>query len=254
MDSSAGKTMRNAQMILVLSVLIGPVSIAMAQQPSEALPQVIQHAQPTYPPLARQTRIDGEVRVKFTTDGASVLDVASEAGHPLLRTAAEENVRTWKFASHTPGTFHVTFYYKFATDATEVSFLESSAIVQVEAPTPMIGGIVWGWLDLGTWKAQLSSAHGKTWQVFSLKYSGPNEDWLNGNAAGPRGKKEEIDFGHKEGDFLAFTINLRQPDGQHIKTFFVGKISKYKIFGTFIDNAGITGEWTAVRLADKPKS
>jgi TonB family protein len=254
MASTAQKTMRHAWMILVLSVLVWPVPVAMAQQPSGALPQVIQHAQPIYPPLARQTRIDGEVRVKFTTDGESVLDVASESGHPLLRTAAEDNVRTWKFVAHTPGTFLVTFRYKFATDATEVSFLESPAIVQLEAPTPIVGGIVWGWLDLGTWKAQLSSAHGKTWQIFSLSYSGPNKDWLDGNAVGPTGKKEEIDFGHKEGDFLAFTITLREPGGQHIKTFFIGRMSKYKIVGTFIDNAGITGEWTGVRLADKPKS
>jgi TonB family protein len=254
MDSTAENTMRHARMILMLPVLIGLVPMAMAQQSSEALPQVVQHTQPTYPPLARQTRIDGEVRVRFITDGESVIDAVSESGHPLLCTAAEENVRTWKFVAHTPGTFHVTFRYKFATDATEVSFLESPAIVQVEAPTPVIGGIVWAWLDLGTWKAQLSSPHGKTWQVFSLSYSGPNEDWLDGNAVGPKGKKEEIDFGHKEGDFLAFTVNLRQPDGQDTKTFFVGKMSKYKIVGTFVDNAGITGEWTAVRLADKPKS
>ena len=39
----------------------------------------------------------------------------------------------------------MTFHYKFATDATEVSFLESSAIVQFGAPAPMIGGIVY-WL------------------------------------------------------------------------------------------------------------
>ncbi len=246
--------MRHVRTILMLSVLIGAVPRAVAQQSSEALPKVIQHAEPTYPPLARQTRIDGEVRVNFITDGESVLDVATESGHPLLRTATEDNVRTWKFVAHTPGTFHATFHYKFATDTTEVTFLESPAIVQVEAPTPMIGGIVWGWLDLGTWKAQLNSAHGKTWQVLTLSYSGPNEDWLDGNAVGPRGKKEEIDFGHKEGDFLAFTMNLRQPDGKRIKTFFVGKISKYKIVGTFIDSAGITGEWTAVRSADSPKS
>lgn len=240
--------------ILVVAVLAGPVCIAMAQLSSEVLPQVTQHAQPSYPPLARQTRIDGEVRVKFTTDGESVLDVASESGHPLLRTATEENVRTWKFVAHTPGTFHVTFRYKLATDAIEVSFLESPAFVQVEAPAPMIGGIVYSRLDLGRWKAQLNSAHGKTWQVFSLSCSGPNEDWLYGDAVGPKGKKEEIDFGHKEANFLAFTVNLRQPDGQQLNTFFVGKLSKYKITGTFIDNAGITGEWTAVRLADKPKS
>jgi hypothetical protein len=64
----------------------------------------------------------------------------------------------------------------------------------------------------------LNSAHGKTWRVFTLSYSGPDEDWLDGNAVGPKGKKEEIDFGHKEGDFIAFTMNLRQPDGAHIKS------------------------------------
>jgi TonB family protein len=254
MDFTAEDTMRHAWMILMLPVLIGLVPIAMAEQPSEALPQVVQHAQPKYPPLARQTRISGEVRVRFTTDGESVIDVVSESGHPLLRAAAEENVRTWKFVTHTPGTFQVTFRYKIASDATEVSFLESPAIVQIEAPAPVIGGIYWAWADLGTWKAQLSSPHGKTWQVFSLSYSGPNEDWVDGDAVGPKGKKEEIDFGHKEGHFLAFIVNLRQPDGQHMKTFFVGKMSKYKIVGTFVDDAGITGEWTAIRLADKPKS
>ena len=131
----------------------------------------------------------------------------------------------------------MTFRYKFASNATEVSFLESSKIVQVEVPGPIIGGIVYGSLDLGIWKAHLSSAHGKTWQVFRLSSSGPNDDWLEGNAVGPRGKKEEIDFGHKEDDLLAFTINLRQPNGRQ-----------------FIDDAGIIGEWAAVRLADKPKS
>jgi hypothetical protein len=246
--------MWRASSILMFSALSVAAFTGMAQQSPEALPKVIQHAAPIYPPLARQTRIDGEVRVKFTTNGEFVLDVAVESGHPLLRTATEDNIRTWKFVAHAPGTFHVTFRYKFATDATEVTFLESPAIVQVEAPTPMIGGIVWAWLDLGTWKAQLNSAHGKTWQVFKLSYSGPDDDWLDGNAVGPKGKKEKIDFGHREGDFLAFTMNLRQPDGQHIKTFFVGKASKYKIVGTFIDNAGIPGEWTAIRLADSPKS
>jgi hypothetical protein len=59
---------------------------------------------------------------------------------------------------------------------------------------------------------------------------------------GPRGKKEEINFGRYAGDFLAFGVNVRQPDGRNTKTFFIGKMSKYKIAGTFVDNAGITGE------------
>ena len=55
---------------------------------------------------------DGDVRVRFVTDGESVTDAIVDSGHPLLRPAAQENVRTWKFASHTPGTFYVTFRYK----------------------------------------------------------------------------------------------------------------------------------------------
>jgi len=244
--------MRHAWTIFMLSVLLASVPSAVAQQSPEALPKVIQHAEPIYPPLARQARIDGEVRVAFTTDGERVVDVVVESGHPLLRTAAGDNVRTWKFAPHTPGNFHVTFRYKFATGDTEFIFLESPSVVQVEASPPMIGGIVWASLDLGTWKAQLNSTHGKTWRVFKLFSSGPNEELLDGNAVGPKGKKEEIDFGHYDGNFLAFTVNVRQPNGRNIKTFFVGKISKYKIVGTFIDNAGITGEWTAVRMDEPP--
>ena len=125
--------------------------------------------------------------------------------------------------------------------------------MQIEAPVPQMS-IYYSWMDLGTWKVELSSSHAKAWRIFKLYFSGPEDDWLAGSAVDPKGKKEKIDFGHMEGDFLAFTINLRQPDGQRMKTFFVGKMSKYKIVGTFVDNAGVTGEWTAVRLAEKPNS
>jgi len=38
-----------------------------------------------------------------------------------------------------------------------------------------------------------------------------------------QGETEEIYFGHKEGNFLAFTIKLSQPYGQHVKAFLLGK-------------------------------
>ncbi len=171
--------MRHARAILILSALLAAIPSAMARQSSpEVLPKVVQHSEPTYPPLARQTRIQGEVRVKVTTDGDSVRDVEAETGHPLLRKAAEDNARTWKFVAHTPGTFYVTFRYKLLmSDNVEVEFLESPAVVQIEASPPEII-IDYGWLGLGTWKAQLKSAHGKSLQVFKLFYSGPNGDWL----------------------------------------------------------------------------
>jgi TonB family protein len=243
--------MRISHAILVLSVLLAAVTRASAQESPEVLPRVVQHTEPMYPPLARQTRIQGEVRVKVTTDGESVRDAEAETGHPLLRKAAEDNARTWKFVAHTPGAFHVTFRYKLSSGSVDVEFLKSPAIVEIEASPPEVI-IDYAWLGLGTWKAQLKSAHGKSWQVFKLAYSGPNGDWLAGDAVGPKGESEEIDFGHKEGNFLAFTITLSQPDGQHVKTFLIGRMTEDKIVGTFVDDKGIRGEWTAIRVADSP--
>ncbi len=245
--------MRIPHAILVLSVLLAAVAGTSSQESTEVLPKVVQHTEPSYPPIARQVRIQGEVRVKITTDGESVRDAEAETGHPLLRKSAEDNARTWKFVAHSPGTFHVTFRYKLLSRNVDVEFLESPSIVEIEACPPEII-IDYAWLGLGTWKAQLKSAHGKSQQVFKLAYSGPNGDWLDGNAIGPKGENEELDFGHREGNFLAFTITLSEPDGKHLKTFFVGKMTGDKIVGTFLDDAGIRGEWAAVRIADRPES
>lgn len=239
--------------VLALSILLGIVPAETAQGSPDALPKVVQHSQPIYPPLARQTRIQGDVLLKIVADGESVRDAVAETGHPLLRTAAEDNAKTWKFAPHTAGTFHVTFRFKLVDDNVNVEFLESPAIVEIVASPPP-GSIYYAWISLGTWKAQLKSAHGESSQIFKLFYSGPNEDWLKGDAVGQKGESEEIDFGHKEGDFLAFTIPLTQPDGKHVKTFLIGKIVGNKILGTFVDDAGIKGEWTAIRVADSPNS
>jgi len=95
----------------------------------------------------------------------------------------------------------------------------------------------------------LKSAHGETSRTLRLSYSGPEGEWLEGATSGPNGVREEIDFGHKEGNFVVFTMKFLQPDGKRLKTCFIGKMTADKIAGTFVDDSGITGEWTAVRLA-----
>ncbi len=238
--------------ILTLAALAVALPTARSQQPSDVLPNIVQHAEPIYPPLATQTRITGDVRIVFTTNGESVTDVLVESGHPLLRAAAENNVRTWKFASHTPGKFRVIFRYKVASDGTEVAFPESPSIVQIETTPQLITDAPCGsTLNIGMWKTRLNSSHGITSQVLELSSS--CFESLEGTAVGPNRRKEKIDFGYYEFPFLAFTLAVHQPGGRTMKTFFVGKQSKYKIIGTFVDDAGITGDWTAVRLADKPK-
>lgn len=240
-------------LFLVVTTLLETVPGAMAQGTPGVLPTVLQHAEPIYPPLALQARIQGDVLVKVTTDGESVREAEAETGHPLLRRSAEENARTWKFAAHSPSTFHVTFRYRLLSDNVEVEFLQLPAIVEIKAPPPQ-AIIDYASIGLGTWKAQLKSAHGKFSKIFRFSYSGPDGDWLNGNVLGPKDEEQEIDFGHKEGDFLAFTIALTYPDRQHTKTFFVGKMSTGEIIGTFVDETGIRGEWKAVRTEDRINS
>lgn len=235
---------------LVFAASLAIVPVVGAQDSPVALPNIVQYSEPTYPPLARQARIQGDVRVQLTTDGASVKDADAMMGNQLLRKAAEDNVRTWKFASHSPGTFYVTFRYKLASADVEVEFLKSPGVVEIEAPPEPIRSISYAWIGLGTWKAELTSSRGRARQMFKFKYSGPDGEWLDGSAEDAKGNTEEIDFGHKEGDFLAFTIKLRSGDDKQLVTFFVGRMEENKLVGTFVDNAGKTGKWRAMRQAD----
>jgi len=60
--------------------------------------KLIHQAPPVYPPLAKQARIQGTVRLLATIgkDG-TVKDVQLVSGHPLLVPAAEEAVRKWRY-------------------------------------------------------------------------------------------------------------------------------------------------------------
>jgi hypothetical protein len=238
---------------LAMSILGASARAATAQDSPEMLPKVIQHAEPTYPAIARAANIQGDVLVQITTDGESVQKAEAQTGPPMLRKAAEDNARTWKFAAHSSGTFHVIFRYKIFSGNVEVAFLESSGVVQLEILPPAVY-VIRGSIDIGKWRAQLRSAHGRLSEVFDLSYSGPNDEWLSVDALSSHGESEEEEFGYKGGDFLAFTIKLEQPDGKRLDTFLVGRMAKDKIVGTFVDEAGTSGKWTAVRtLAPKEK-
>jgi hypothetical protein len=229
-----------------LSLILVFVPAVKAQGSPDALPKVIRHAQPAYPPLARQTRVQGDVRIKVTTDGESVRGAETIEGPPLLSKAAEDNVRTWKFAPHSPASFIVTFRYKLMPGDVDVEFLDVPALVQIEAaPGQLNTG--YAWIDFGTWKAQWSSSHGKSQGTLELSYSGAEGERLGGKLIPQKEQVAEIDSGQRKGDFLAFTAKFRQPDGQAATTFFVGDLKGDTIVGTFVDDAGITGKWTATR-------
>lgn len=126
--------------VVLMSALTLPASFLSAQQTGTALPLVVQHAEPSYPLLARQARISGDVRVTFTTDGEAVIGATADTGHPLLRGAAEENINTWKFAPHQAGTFSVTFHYGIQTDPAHVVFPAHARIQGDAHPTKRESG------------------------------------------------------------------------------------------------------------------
>lgn len=243
--------MRSLQIVGLLSVLLISVTRVTAQAPS-VLPPVIQHEEPVFPPIAITAHVYGDVTVRITTDGESVTDAVAESGPPLLQKAAVDNVRTWKFEAHTPGTFHVTFRYKMFSGV-EISFLKVPGVVQISvAPGPPRVIIDYLWAGIGAFKVRLSSSHGRLTKQVYFTFSGPEDEWLNAQLLPLGDDIKEADYGHKEGDFLAFTIRLEEPDGQHPETFFIGKLTKNRIVGTFVDDGGVRGTWTAIKFADEP--
>jgi len=60
---------------------------------------LLQYQLPKYPPLARQTRIEGEVHLLVVLEPQTGLtkEVKVTSGHPLLTDAAVAAVRDWHF-------------------------------------------------------------------------------------------------------------------------------------------------------------
>jgi periplasmic protein TonB len=55
--------------------------------------------QPPYPPMAKQANIEGSVVVEVTvSESGSVIGAKAVSGHPLLRPAAEQAARGWRFS------------------------------------------------------------------------------------------------------------------------------------------------------------
>jgi hypothetical protein len=94
---------------------VATLGLAQVTTPTN-LPVVSSGDLPLYPGLARVAQIEGDVRLKVTTDGKNVSDVRVESGPPMLAKAAEDNVRSWKFESHVPTSFVAVFSYHLRKD------------------------------------------------------------------------------------------------------------------------------------------
>jgi TonB family protein len=106
--------------LLVGTVLLLISPVALGQRVPE--PRLRSAGLPQYPAIARLAQIQGEVKVEFVlnSDGDPI-SVVVISGHPMLRAAAEQNVKTWRFELpkdlyRTEWKYDTVFNFKISND------------------------------------------------------------------------------------------------------------------------------------------
>jgi hypothetical protein len=120
--------------LVVILAILAPVELGLAQESRERPPIVVEAAVPLYPPLARQARIEGVVRLEVVTNGERISETHVVSGHPLLAQASKQNVETWRFKPTKSKTFGVTFRYKILPDS-GCDVLTNNSTVLLRLPT-----------------------------------------------------------------------------------------------------------------------
>jgi TonB family protein len=110
-------------------------SVAQVADPPQKLPVVKLGEMPFFPPQANAARIQGDVRLRVTTDGSGVASVVVESGQPMLAKAAQDNVRTWKFEPHEPTSFSTLFTYHLLAEPNCVGDKSGNGEVHLKLPT-----------------------------------------------------------------------------------------------------------------------
>jgi TonB family protein len=132
------------------SVVQGTVSqaVAAAFAPEIPAPPVLNKVDPMYPALARQARIQGDVKLKVQigTDGhIQRMEVIS--GHPLLVPPALDAVKQWVYGSvSAPGSFALTLPFRLDGGNAPLESLIPQSVGGVVGGVPggVSGGVVGG--------------------------------------------------------------------------------------------------------------
>ncbi len=106
--------------LVVRVALLLTTTVALGQRLPE--PRMTSAALPHYPAIARLAQIQGEVKVEFVLNpNGEPVSVTAVSGHPMLKAAAEQNVKTWRFEvpkdlSRTEWKYETTFNFKISND------------------------------------------------------------------------------------------------------------------------------------------
>jgi Gram-negative bacterial TonB protein C-terminal len=231
--------------LLVTLALLPPQMFG--QELTDPIPQVLVRTNPTYPPIAITAHIQGDVRVKVTTDGTSVVNAEAESGPPLLQLNTLKSVRTWKFTSHTPATFYLMFRFKLM-EGNQVAFEESPGVFQIQADAPTFLGYNYPSIDLGKWQVQINTRTGVLRKTFWISRLEQHGESIEVATKAPSGGCPDYNYGHFDDKFVDFVMG-RSSDDDEFTTIFVGRLTDDKIVGTYVDQNGVTGTWSAVQVS-----
>jgi hypothetical protein len=91
----------------------------------------------SYPDLARQARITGQVILRFSTSNGVAQNIELISGHPLLVQAAKESLGTWTFAKKvdlsTPAPQTFTFHFEFHEESKNREYHEEEELFVLES-------------------------------------------------------------------------------------------------------------------------
>jgi len=95
---------------------------------------------PVLSTLARQARVYGTVKVAFSlpANAGEPVNVEAVSGHPLLKSAAVENVKTWRFRNSyaIERKYETTFSYTLSEMGPRHVTFESFNLVEIVSPKP----------------------------------------------------------------------------------------------------------------------
>lgn len=131
--------------LAIIALVLVAVPRSFAQTASD-IPRIVEHAKAIYPAIAKTAHVQGDVIVKFTTNGRAVVTADATSGPDLLQQASVDNVKTWKFTQHAAGTFQAVFRYKlldfggqeeiFPGPRNVVEIVAAQAPVETDSSTP----------------------------------------------------------------------------------------------------------------------
>jgi TonB family protein len=92
------QTVVHGVLMLTLAVFVAIAPPAMAAQELDEQRKATKRVPPVYPPVAREARLSGTVKMVVVVTAAGVVKtVRTIGGNPVLVPAAEDAVKQWKF-------------------------------------------------------------------------------------------------------------------------------------------------------------